>query len=400
MQGINFGDSGLGLEFLMNHRKASVDGMSQASSPPPSVAGGPPSVRSIRMSHPPPRGGSGGRGGGRDNESVVITVDDLDESSGDEAPGPGPGPQRRTPHDFQAGFDGYRARSATPSERSFGGINDARPQPIGSGGGGRYHERLSQDEILDRKREILYQLDRLEKRGVKLPRRYTLATPLEEMQNEYERIKRDRELDSSIQFQKRMLMAAVTGIEFLNNRFDPLDIKLNGWSQSFHDGLEDYNECCEELAEKYRGKGKIAPELKMLMMVSGSAFMFHLQNRYFKSMPGLDQVFSQNPDLMRQFAGAAMNTAAQQSAANGDAGGAGFANILGDLFGGAPSMPAGPTQRMRGPRDVDDLLRDLEQQQTAVPGVEVQSVADSDESLQDLLRATGAKGGISLDLDV
>ena len=30
----------------------------------------------------------------------------------------------------------------------------------------------------------------------------------------------------------KMLMACVTGIEYLNNRFDPFDVKLEGWSES------------------------------------------------------------------------------------------------------------------------------------------------------------------------
>lgn len=222
-----------------------------------------------------------------------------------------------------------------------------------------------------------------------------MASPLDEMHSEYERLKRDRELDASVKFQKRMLMATVTGVEFLNHRFDPFEVKLDGWSESMHENLGDYDEVMEELAEKYRGRAKIAPEIKMLMMVSGSAFMFHLQQRYFKSMPGLDQVFQQNPDLMRQFASATMNTMAGSSADNGAAG---FASMMGNVFGAqSQAPPYAPAQRMRGPSGVDDLLNELQQSgvsmgKTADPTVEIQSLADSDSddgSLEGLLRATG-----------
>ena len=30
-------------------------------------------------------------------------------------------------------------------------------------------------------------------------------------------------------FQGKMLMAMITGMEFLNNKFDPFDVKLDGW---------------------------------------------------------------------------------------------------------------------------------------------------------------------------
>ena len=41
-----------------------------------------------------------------------------------------------------------------------------------------------------------------------------------------------------------MLMACVTGIEFLNGKFDPFDLKLDGWSESVHDGINDYDVKC------------------------------------------------------------------------------------------------------------------------------------------------------------
>lgn len=349
----------LGLDLLMNRKKAaSIDGGSMADSLPPSV--GAPSIRSVRMSALPPN----------DDEqtiSVDIDVDDGLDSISEVPPA-------RSQEPFQHRFETFRR--TMPSE----------PLPL-------------QEDVLDEKREILYQLDRLEKRGVKLPRKFTLASSLDDMRTEYERLKRDRELDASVKFQKRMLMATVTGIEFLNHRFDPLDVKLDGWSESVHENLGDYDEVMEELADKYRGRGKIAPELKMLMMVSGSAFMFHLQQRYFKSMPGLEQVFQQNPDLMRQFATATMNTmAGQQSSSGGDRGAAGFVSMMGNVF-GAPQQqqqqapPPQPQQRMRGPSGVDDLLKELatEDVGASAANVEVQSIADSDSddaSLEGLLRAT------------
>ena len=47
----------------------------------------------------------------------------------------------------------------------------------------------------------------------------------------------------------------------------------------------------------------MAPELRLLLTLGGSAFMFHLTNTMFKSsLPGMDDVMRQNPDLMKQFA--------------------------------------------------------------------------------------------------
>ena len=55
-----------------------------------------------------------------------------------------------------------------------------------------------------------------------------------------------------------MLMACITGVEFLNGKFDPFNIKLDGWSESMNEGINDYDEIFEELHEKYGGRADMA----------------------------------------------------------------------------------------------------------------------------------------------
>ena len=263
---------------------------------------------------------------------------------------------------------------------------------------------MSDEEILRKKQELLYQFDRLEKKGIKLPRKYTLASSLEEMVSEYERLKKDREVDASIKFQRRLVMAFASGVEFLNDRFDPFDVKLSGWSEKVHEDIDDYDDIFEELHEKYKGKAKVAPELKLLFMMGSSAFMFHLTNSMFKtSIPGLDQVLKQNPELMKQFAAATANTMAQQQKqSNGPF--AGLASMFGGMFGGgggSNSEPQeqrdpGPTNvkftntKMRGPTNVDDILDELKddndriEMMSTVTGSEIFDIQD-DESINGLL---------------
>jgi hypothetical protein len=51
----------------------------------------------------------------------------------------------------------------------------------------------------------------------------------------------------------------------------------------------------------------MAPELRLFISLSGSAFMFHLTSKMFKesSIPGVEEVFKSNPELMKQFQSAA-----------------------------------------------------------------------------------------------
>ena len=44
------------------------------------------------------------------------------------------------------------------------------------------------------------------------------------------------------------------------------------------ENVNDYDEVFEELHDKYGESVKMAPELKLISMVAGSGFMFHLTN--------------------------------------------------------------------------------------------------------------------------
>jgi hypothetical protein len=158
------------------------------------------------------------------------------------------------------------------------------------------------------KKEIIYQLDRLEQRGYKIPFKFNLNSDLEEMKLEYNKLLKEKELDNSVRFSRKMLMAFVTGSEYLNNRYDPFSIQLDGWSDQIHDNMIDYDDIFEELHEKYKSTGKkMPPELRLFISLSGSAFMFHLTNRMFKEqkLPDIENVLKSNPDLMKQFQQAA-----------------------------------------------------------------------------------------------
>ena len=86
-----------------------------------------------------------------------------------------------------------------------------------------------------------------------------------------------------MKFQQKILLAFVSGIEFLNNKFDPFDHKLDGWSEAVNENVDEYDEVFGELHEKYGGSTKMAPELKLLFMLGGSAAMLHMTNTMLKS---------------------------------------------------------------------------------------------------------------------
>ena len=203
--------------------------------------------------------------------------------------------------------------------------------------------QLTKEELLREKFKYVKKLEDLEKKGIRLTKKYDMESSLSEMKGEYETHVEERERRNSVKFQGKMLMACITGIEFLNNKFDPFDLKLDGWSEQINENIDDYDEIFGELHEKYKSKAKMAPELKLLFQLGGSAIMLHMTNTMFKSaMPGMDDIMRQNPELMQQFTQAAVSSMSQQqnrgnSAGGGGGGSSGFGNFMSDIAGMASS---------------------------------------------------------------
>jgi len=196
---------------------------------------------------------------------------------------------------------------------------------------------------LNEKKEILYQLNRLELKGHTIPKSFTMQSNIEDIRQEYNKIIRDKEIDASVRFQRKMLMAFVTGAEYLNTRYDPFAIKLDGWSEQVHENINDFDDIFEELHNKYKSKGKsMPPELRLFISLSGSAFMFHLTSKMFKesSIPGVEEVLKANPELMKQF----QNAAAKQFIYN---------NI------GNSSANSAPKQQIKQPQQNDGGVNSL-----------------------------------------
>jgi hypothetical protein len=197
----------------------------------------------------------------------------------------------------------------------------------------------------------LRKLEDLESKGIRLTRKYSMDSSLDEMKGEYENIISEKERSNSIKFQGKMLMACITGIEFLNSKFDPFDVKLDGWAEQFNENITDYDEIFEELHEKYKSKAKLAPEIKLLFQLGGSAMMLHMTNTMFKSsMPGLDDVMRQNPELMQKFSQAAMN-----SMGSSNPGFSKFMNTVNE----PRNEPRNARPDMKGPSDISDILNGL-----------------------------------------
>lgn len=279
---------------------------------------------------------------------------------------------------------------------------------------------------INEKKEILYQLNRLENKGFSIPHAFNMQSDLEEMKQEYNKIIRDKEIDASVRFQRKMLMAFVTGTEYLNTRYDPFAIKLEGWSEQVHENLQDFDDIFEELHDKYKSKGKsMPPELRLFVSLSGSAFMFHLTSKMFKesSIPGVEEVLKANPELMKQFQNAAAkqfiynnignnSASAQQKQPikqNSSGGGGGNDGGVNSLFGNSSGLfgmvnnlfsglnrnqPPPPIVHSRPEQDINKIINNVHNKISIYPDedTKIETLSISDEEITSIIEdATDVK---------
>src|SRR6056300_1258805 len=232
-------------------------------------------------------------------------------------------PQTQT---FQEDIDSFanpnkqNHQSAPPPEEplDYGEYEDDEPgngYDYGGGGGmgGIYTEEGKPSPgyktIDEEKADLVNKIGRLEKKGFTVNKRLNAYSPIDELRTEVKRITYSIDVDKSVKFSRRMLIACTTGLEFMNKKYNPFEIQLDGWSENVMENVDDYDEVFEELYVKYRSKMHVAPEIKLIMMLGGSAMMFHLTNSMFKSvMPNMNDVIKQNPGLVQNMMTAVQNT--------------------------------------------------------------------------------------------
>jgi hypothetical protein len=140
------------------------------------------------------------------------------------------------------------------------------------------------DQIRKDKSEYLYKFNKLNIKGKWSSLRLDMTNTLDEIRNEYERVRNEIQTERSVGFFKRMLLLGVQGIEMMNTKFDPLGVDLDGWSEAMGYSMEnqEYDEVMAELYEKYKGSGQMSPEVKLIFMIISSATMFTISKKITK----------------------------------------------------------------------------------------------------------------------
>lgn len=216
---------------------------------------------------------------------------------------------------------------------------------------------LSPEEVLKKKRLLLFKLKRLQQKGYQPSRFYDMNSSLEELTAEVESIKREANLNQGVKVAKNALVSVCSLLEYVNNKFDPADIVLDGWSEEINDDVQagEYDEVMEEIYYKYYDKVSMGPEMKLITMVGGSAVKFHLSHTLLKTMvPNAEALLKQNPGLKNEINNLIQKNVPEMKQVQ---------NEINNLGRGEVQGLTQQVREMKGPSDnVEDIIAEIEKE--------------------------------------
>ena len=221
--------------------------------------------------------------------------------------------QRKEEENEMSSIGGSVSRGGGVSDYSSSAGSDlmaTEPAPVMNNAYSEF-DGMSYEQVQSKKAYYLNKLTRAQRDGAQLSRKFSMSDNLEDMKGEHLRIRKQRDLENGVGFARKALMACVSGIEFLNHRYDPFKFKLDGWSESVMEDIDNYDDVFEELVEKYSDTGimEMSPEIKLIFMVGGSGAMFHISKSWWGQ--GKQNVIDQmknDPQLLQALAAELRNS--------------------------------------------------------------------------------------------
>ena len=177
--------------------------------------------------------------------------------------------------------------------------------------------KMSEDAIMKKKYEMLRKFERLNKLGVPIRKRFTMDSPLDEMEMELEFVRKEKAMDSTIKQFSEWFITGMSALEWGSknvNMVKMFGLQLDGLSQSAQMNVGDLEEDFEELYDLYGDQMRMHPLVRIPMRTCFMVYMVHLTNQMAMKapVPNIQEILRQNPDIARQMAAQAMQGQTEQ----------------------------------------------------------------------------------------
>ena len=237
-------------------------------------------------------------------------------------------------------------------------------------------------------------------RGYESDRKFNRSNTLNEINTEIERLEDQISLDNGIAMCRKVMIVGANVIESVEKRFNICGLKLDGWSVSLYENIDEFDSVFEELHHKYKLSVSVPPEIKLLGLVFMSAYMHHsaqpstdndkeIRNQMFAKNPALkEEWFKTEAEIAKE---TIMNPNANQTSNAGLKGS--IMSLVGGMFSGGGGMggigggpTGGVTHRPRVPKRASHLTKPIDMSPDLASGIEdeMSGPEDDDNMLSNL----------------
>ena len=137
-----------------------------------------------------------------------------------------------------------------------------------------------------KKRKILIELKVMERdHGIELSHGISEKSNLDELELEKKMHKQYIGNESTKEFYRMGIVQFANMIELVTMAYNPMNVKLKGWSSNLNENIHSFDEVLGELAEKY-GSGTTPPEIRLIFALCSSAFMYNMNQKAVEMMGG------------------------------------------------------------------------------------------------------------------
>jgi hypothetical protein len=179
--------------------------------------------------------------------------------------------------------------------------NDTEHKIVDREGDAKTEQDMTEEEIMLAKLDMLRKLGELKQYGATLSQNYSLNSNLKSMQYEYRLHSDIRSKQNAVQWMSHMLVGIMKGTEMLNDSYNPFEIKLTGLSGKISNDMQSYYDVLGEIYEKYNQPGKkMAPELRLLLMISGAALSLQMNKILPSMIPGISNTLKNDEDVLNE----------------------------------------------------------------------------------------------------
>ena len=213
--------------------------------------------------------------------------------------------------------------------------------------------KMSEDAIMKKKYEMLRKFERLNKLGVPIRKRFTMDSPLDEMEMELEFVRKEKAMDSTIKQFSEWFITGMSAMEWGSKNVGMIKmfgLQLDGLSQSAQMNVGDLEEDFEELYDLYGDQMRMHPLVRIPMRTCFMVYMVHLTNQMAMKapVPNIQEILRQNPDIARQMAAQAMQGQTEQ-----------FRQQAQQQRASVPTFPSAPAPQQQAPANFDNPLAGL-----------------------------------------